>query len=196
MAGSRVFVADIREGFHVLKYNAAENNFSVLADMIVPRYVTCGEVLDQYTMMGADKFDNVFCLRIPASAVSDKIEVDTSALKMRGDTNYITGQTHKLERLCEFHVGDLPIAMQKCLLTPGASEIVLFGTILGGLGALMPLSSIKEIELLQHLEMLMRNEDMSIVGRDHAFFRSAYFPVRVSSYLVPLENDFPERNRW
>lgn len=81
----------------------------------------------------------------------------------------------------------MPIAIQKCLLTPGGSELLIFGSILGGIGVLLPLQSQKEIEILQHLEMLLRNEDVSLVGREHIFFRSVYFPVRVSlsTHLVP-----------
>lgn len=80
----------------------------------------------------------------------------------------------------------MPIAMQKCLLAPGGSEIILFGTVLGGLGALLPLQTQKEVEMLQHLEMLMRNEDLSLVARDHTFFRSAYFPVKVNFIIFAL----------
>eukprot|EP01053_Blabericola_migrator_P001067 Blabericola_migrator_1__1066@NODE_1270_length_4934_cov_107_196014_g857_i0_p1_GENE_NODE_1270_length_4934_cov_107_196014_g857_i0NODE_1270_length_4934_cov_107_196014_g857_i0_p1_ORF_typecomplete_len1253_score244_13MMS1_N/PF10433_9/1_8e123CPSF_A/PF03178_15/8_5CPSF_A/PF03178_15/1_8CPSF_A/PF03178_15/6_4e68CNH/PF00780_22/35CNH/PF00780_22/1_7e02CNH/PF00780_22/3_9HPIP_like/PF18524_1/11HPIP_like/PF18524_1/44_NODE_1270_length_4934_cov_107_196014_g857_i03733759 len=199
VSGKRVFASDIREGFHVLNYSAIDNVFSVLADMTVPRWVTCGDLLDPYTIIGGDKFENLFVVRIPPDVISDNEVFDSSGLKVRGDTAYLTGQTHKFESACEFYLGDIPMAMQKCLMTPGGSEFVLFGTIMGSIGAFLPLQTQREVETLQQLEMLMRNEDVSLVGREHIFFRSAMFPVKnvIDGDLLSVFPKLkPERQTW
>jgi splicing factor 3B subunit 3 len=49
---------------------------------------------------------------------------------------------------------------------------------MGGIGCLLPFSSRSEIEFFTHLEMHMRQEAPSIVGRDHMAFRSYYAPVK------------------
>lgn len=96
VSGNRVFASDIREGFHSLKYNVQDNTFSVACDMTVPRYITCGEILDPYTLAGGDKFNNLTVVRLPKEVITDVEEVDTTSLKVRGDTTYITGQTKKV----------------------------------------------------------------------------------------------------
>lgn len=199
VSGKRVYASDIREGFHVLSYSSIDNVFSVLADMTVPRWVTCGDLLDPYTIIGGDKFENIFAVRIPPDVTLENEVFDSSGLKVRGDTAYLTGQTHKMDRLCEFHLGDIPMAMQKCLMTPGGAEFVLFGTIMGSIGALLPLQTQREVETIQQLEMLMRNEDVSLVGREHIFFRSATFPVKnvIDGDLLSIFPKLkPERQTW
>eukprot|EP01057_Protomagalhaensia_wolfi_P004550 Protomagalhaensia_wolfi_Nauph_80__4549@NODE_4677_length_526_cov_21_131417_g3762_i0_p1_GENE_NODE_4677_length_526_cov_21_131417_g3762_i0NODE_4677_length_526_cov_21_131417_g3762_i0_p1_ORF_typecomplete_len127_score12_63CPSF_A/PF03178_15/9_9e22DUF1780/PF08682_10/0_079DUF1780/PF08682_10/1_6e03_NODE_4677_length_526_cov_21_131417_g3762_i0146493 len=91
------------------------------------------------------------------------------------------------------------MAVQKCLMTPGGSEFVLFGTVMGSIGALLPLQTQREVELLQQLEMLMRNEDVSLVAREHIFFRSACFPVKnvIDGDLLSMFPKLkPERQSW
>lgn len=96
MSGDRIFASDIREGFHVLKYSAVENVLQVTGDMTVPRWVVCGEVLDAHTIVGGDKFDNVFVVRLPPGTLKDSELYDTTGLKVRGDTPYLTGQCNKV----------------------------------------------------------------------------------------------------
>jgi len=63
--GDRIFVTDMSDSFHVLKYRKADNQFFEFADDILPRWVTTTCVLDYSTICGADKFENIFICRIP-----------------------------------------------------------------------------------------------------------------------------------
>jgi hypothetical protein len=47
-----------------------------------------------------------------------------------------------------------------------------------GVGALLPLTSKDDLELMQALEMHLRQEAPPLSGRDHLLFRSAYFPAK------------------
>ena len=49
---------------------------------------------------------------------------------------------------------------------------------MGGIGALLPLTSKDDLELMQALEMHLRQEAPPLSGRDQLFFRSAYFPAK------------------
>ena len=49
---------------------------------------------------------------------------------------------------------------------------------MGGIGALLPLTSKDDLDLMQALEMHMRQEAPPLSGRDQLFFRSAYFPTK------------------
>lgn len=58
-------------------------------------------------------------------------------------------------------------------------EVVLYSTVVGGLGALMPFVSRADADFFKDLEIRLRSEQISLTGRDHRAFRSAYVPVKV-----------------
>jgi splicing factor 3B subunit 3 len=64
--GDRIFVGDLQESFHFMRYKRAENSLYIYADDIVPRHVTSGLLMDYDTMAGGDKFGNFFMTRLPA----------------------------------------------------------------------------------------------------------------------------------
>ena len=78
----------------------------------------------------------------------------------------------------QFHVGDTVTSLQKVVLGPGCAEVIVYTTLQGGIGALLPFTSKEDLELLQALEMHLRQEAPPLSGRDQLFFRSAYFPVK------------------
>ena len=51
-SGTRVFVADVQESWHFLKYKADQNQLVIFADDTIPRWVTAGVVLDYDTICG------------------------------------------------------------------------------------------------------------------------------------------------
>lgn len=211
-SGLRVYASDIREGFHVLQYNAQQNTLAVLCRMAAPRWIACADTLDNYTLIGADKFNCVFVSRVPHQALTQLASQQQTAkqtnfpdlplpgggglplpggggtlashshlnaqLGLEGDLLYLTDQCPRFERVCEFHLGDIVGSLQKTLLAPGCAEIVLYGTILGAIGAFLPLQTPSEISLLMHLELVLRGRNQSLVGRDHLAYRSAFFPVK------------------
>ena len=69
--------------------------------------------------------------------------------------------------------------MQKAALIPGGQEALLYGTIMGGIGAMLPFTSREDVDFFSHLEMHLRQEHPPLLGRDHMAFRSSYFPVKV-----------------
>lgn len=64
--GERIYVGDLQESFHYMRYKRAENSLYIYADDIVPRHVTAGLLMDYDTMAGGDKFGNLFMTRLPA----------------------------------------------------------------------------------------------------------------------------------
>lgn len=77
-----------------------------------------------------------------------------------------------------FHVGDLVTSLQKTTLVVGGSEVLLYSTIMGAIGALIPLTKREDVDFFQHLEMYLREENPPVSGRDHMVFRSSYVPVK------------------
>ena len=80
--------------------------------------------------------------------------------------------------MVQHHVGETVTSLQRVALGPGCSEVLLYTTIMGGVGALLPLTAKDDLELVQALEMHLRQENPPLSGRDQLFFRSAYFPVK------------------
>jgi len=174
----RIYAADLREGFHVLKYRRADNQLFVLSDDSVPRWITAGCVLDYHTVVGADKFDNIFTVRIPQEVKNDE-GGDISGLRLKADTSYLTGVTPKLDHEMQFHVGETITAIEKNdLQTSSGSEVLIYSTLLGSIGVLYPCTTKEEVDFFQHIEMMMRLEKAPLCGRDHLMFRSFYFPVK------------------
>jgi splicing factor 3B subunit 3 len=61
----RIIVSDIQEGPFFCKYISAENRIVCVADSSIARWMTCFTVLDYDTIIGGDKFGNVFVVRVP-----------------------------------------------------------------------------------------------------------------------------------
>lgn len=57
-------------------------------------------------------------------------------------------------------------------------QVLLYTTIMGGVGALLPFSSKEDLELCQALEMHLRQEAPPLSGKDQLVFRSSYFPLK------------------
>ena len=84
-------------------------------------------------------------------------------------------------------------SLQKAVIGPGCSEVLLYTTIMGGIGALLPLTSRDDLDLVQALEMHLRQEAPPLSGRDQLFFRSSFFPVKgvVDGDFCSLYNGLP-----
>jgi splicing factor 3B subunit 3 len=171
----RIFASDTHQSVHVLKLNKVDGQLSVVCDDALQRYMSCMLLLDYNTIVGGDKFENIFVGRVPAEVREQQI--GSSSLRLGPDTHYIQGKTAKLELVNHFHVGDIVTSLHKVSLAPGASEVVLYSTLSGSIGLLYPFASKKEYELFLSLESNLRSTS-SLIGRDHAAFRGYYLPAK------------------
>lgn len=175
--GSRIIVGDIQESFFFLRYKHAENQMIIFADDTLPRYVTASCMLDIDTIAVADKFGNLVILRLPSGA-EDDATLDPTGDKGLYDRGLLNGASNKVDNLCTFYLGDTTTSLQKAVLIPGGQESIVYTTLSGTIGILVPFNSREDHEFFQHLEMHMRLELPSLVGREHTAFRSYYHPVK------------------
>ncbi|KAH7464634.1 hypothetical protein PRIC2_010323 [Phytophthora ramorum] len=175
-AGDRIYASDMHESFHFVKYKKDENQLVIFADDCVPRFITSSVLLDYDTLCGADKFGNVFVSRLP-SEVSDEIDNPTGN-RILWDSGLLNGAPNKLEQVAQFHVGDVVTSMVRTSLVPGGIEAIIYATIMGRVGALIPFTSREDVDFYSHLEMYMRQEQPPLCGRDHLSYRSYYIPVK------------------
>ena len=89
-----------------------------------------------------------------------------------------------------FH-SSLPTALTLPLPVPapGGKECILYGTVMGAVGAFLPFASREDVDFFSHLEMHLRQEQPPLCGRDHMAYRSAYFPVKVPRMLTRMHPD-------
>ncbi len=178
----RVFVCDAQESVHFLKYKRAENVLVTFADDTMSRHMTAALVLDHDTVMGGDRFGNVFVLRVPPD-VSEDLD-NPSGNRLLWDSAMFNGAPNKCSQVASFYVGSAITSLQKAVLNTGGVEVVLYTTVTGAVGALVPLATKDDVDFFTKLELFLRNDpSISLVGREHTSFRSAFAPVSVSLFL-------------
>ncbi|KAM7539389.1 hypothetical protein Aperf_G00000052295 [Anoplocephala perfoliata] len=176
--GQRIIVTDVQESLFWVRYRPrSENQMVIFADDASPRWVTQLAILDNSTAAVADKFGNIIILRLPPD-VNDNVEEDPSGTRSLWDRNALGGASQKLDMVCHFYVGEVVTRIQKATLIPGGSEALVYSTLSGSLGILIPFVSKDAYSFFQHLELHMRTENISLVGRDHLHYRSLYYPCK------------------
>jgi len=175
--GQRIYVSDVQESVFFVRYKRAENQIIIFADDTHPRWITATTLLDYDTIATADKFGNVSILRLPHS-VTDDVDEDPTGTKSLWDRGLLSGASQKSENISTVHIGEIVMSLQKATLIPGGSEALLYTTLSGAVGALVPFSSREDYDFFQHLEMHMRNENPPLCGRDHISYRSYYYPIK------------------
>ena len=176
-AGDRIYAGDVQESIHFVKYKSDEGSIYIFADDTKPRYITATLPLDYDTLAGADKFGNVFINRLPKD-VSEDMDDDPTGGKNIYSQGVLNGAPNKSETTAQTYIGETVCALTKGALQPGGVELIMYGTFMGGVGCLIPFLTRSDVEFFTHLEMHMRHESPSIVGRDHMAFRSYYAPVK------------------
>uniref|UniRef100_A0A8C2CSA4 Splicing factor 3B subunit 3-like n=1 Tax=Cyprinus carpio TaxID=7962 RepID=A0A8C2CSA4_CYPCA len=175
--GQRVIVSDVQESLFWVRYRRNENQLIIFADDTYPRWVTTACLLDYDTMAAADKFGNICIVRLPPNT-SDDVDEDPTGNKALWDRGLLNGASQKAEVIINYHIGETVLSLQKTTLIPGGSESLVYTTLSGGIGILVPFTSHEDHDFFQHLEMHMRSEFPPLCGRDHLSFRSYYFPVK------------------
>lgn len=179
--GNRIYVGDINDAFFFLRYDKTRNEMTEFASDVVPRMLSRALLLDYDTVAGADKFGNFFVSRLPDDAD------ETIVSRYCGDEGRgavwdprVGGSnpTSELDNVCNFHVGEILTSLCKTPLVPGASDVIVAGGIHGSLRSFLPLSTQSEIDFFGVLEMHMRQESISLVGRDHSRYRGYYAPSK------------------
>jgi splicing factor 3B subunit 3 len=67
-----------------------------IADDVLPRWITAAAVLDYHTVVGADKFENVFVCRLPES-IDEDINEDFYTYKFKWEVGHLNGAACKFE---------------------------------------------------------------------------------------------------
>ncbi|KAJ8763134.1 hypothetical protein K2173_025519 [Erythroxylum novogranatense] len=88
--------------------------------------------------------------------VSDEIEEDPPGAKIKWEQGKLNGSPTKVEEIVHFRVGDVVTSLQKAFLIPGGGECIIYGTVMGSVGSLLPSTSRDDVDFFSHLEMHLR----------------------------------------
>jgi splicing factor 3B subunit 3 len=80
--------------------------------------------------------------------------------------------------LCQYYVGEVVTSMTRASLVAGGAESLIYVTVTGRVGALMPFTSREGVEFYTQLEGLLLKDVVRPTGRDPQAYRSYYAPVK------------------
>mmetsp|Transcript_17228 Transcript_17228/g.41993 ORF Transcript_17228/g.41993 Transcript_17228/m.41993 type:complete len:1288 (+) Transcript_17228:257-4120(+) len=173
-AGDRAYFGDMMRSMHMIRYEASANRLILIASDPSPRPIVSQELLDWNTVAVGDKFGNICILRLPRGA-------DTATLDMTGQRalwdSSRDSSTPKLEVLCQYYVGEIVTSMTRSSLVAGGADSLIYVTVTGRIGALVPFTSRDDVDFYSQLEGYLRVEAPRPTGRDPQSYRSYYAPV-------------------
>ena len=134
----RLFVSEVTQSLLVLKYSRATDDLIVIARDCMVRYLSAFVVLDYDTVCGADKFGNIFTLSLRGNRTIE---------------NNLTGkEVANFSILNHYYLGESAKALSVAQFFPGKEQVLLVGSISGGLHMLTPLQSKRDVFFYSQLE--------------------------------------------
>lgn len=85
-------------------------------------------------------------MRLP-SGTTDEVNIDPTGDKGLWDRGLLNGASQKTELLCSFFIGETVTSLQKTTLIPGGNDAIVYTTLSGSIGMLVPFSSNEVIYL-------------------------------------------------
>ncbi|KAJ2999724.1 Splicing factor 3B subunit 3 [Globomyces sp. JEL0801] len=194
--GDRIITSDATESMQYASYRHFDNRIVIFADDPTPRWMTCSTQLDFDTVIGGDKFGNIFVNRLDPE-ISKAIMEDSTGNTAMFDRGFLQGAPHKLTSVSTYFVGEAITSITKTTLVPGGRPILVYTTLLGTIGLLIPFTSKDDIEFFQLLEMTLRQEMPPLAGRNHLLYRSFFAPVHncIDGDLCELYTNLPNEKK-
>lgn len=195
LGGDLVIIGDSSESVSYLKFDPNLNQFVPVCNDIMRRQVTAFETVDNRTIVGGDKFGNVFLNRLPNDVAS---QLENNALFQINEDLDASG---RFETKCEFYLADIPTSFSKGTFVVGGTESIIYTGLQGTIGLMIPLLSKLEAELLSTLQVELRSyfvtefddfdktkQGFNLLGKDQGKFRSYFNPSK-----NVIDGDFVER---
>lgn len=173
--GSRIIVGDLQQGVTMAVFDHEYQKLIPFIDDTIAHWTTCTAMVDYESVVGGDKFGNVWIVRCPEKASQEADEGGNSLLNAR---DYLHGTSNRLDSVAHFFTQDIPTSITKASLVVGVQDVIVWGGLQGTIGVLIPFVTREDADFFHALEVQMRAEDPSLVGRDHLMYRGYYVPVK------------------
>ncbi|CEP63179.1 U2 snRNP complex subunit RSE1 LALA0_S07e04192g [Lachancea lanzarotensis] len=162
----RVAIGDIHESVTLFIFDKTSNEFIGLADDVVKRHVTTITFLDKSTIIGGDRFGNVWVLRVPPhieKLISEEYSFFASKYEKPGSNELprnIMECPCKWDMINHFYVNDIPISFRVVKGLDMSDRVsILYTGLQGTIACLVPLLTKNEIDFYHALEDTLRNAD-------------------------------------
>lgn len=86
--------------------------------------------------------------------INDEVDEDPTGVKALWDRGWLGGSSQKAEVVANFHIGEVILSLQKATLIPGGSESLVYTTVSGSVGVMVPFTS-HEVRLIVTLELTL-----------------------------------------
>lgn len=157
----RIAVGDIQESITI--YQILDDNFVAIASDVTKRHVVTARFLDPYTVIGSDRFGNIWTLRVPERAQDDntsKIIVNNSEKKLSGN---LIETPYQLKELNHYYINDMVMDIFVVHnIHQSGRDCILYTGIQGTIGALIPIISKNEVTLLKKIEDNIADIEMTV----------------------------------
>ncbi|KAI1031977.1 hypothetical protein LB504_000129 [Fusarium proliferatum] len=173
--GNRIVVGDLQQGVTMVTFDHRHQKLIPFVDDTVARWTTCMAMIDYETVIGGDKFGNLWIVRCPEKA-SQGAEEDRSRLINAQD--HLHGAPTRFDSVAHFFTQDIPTSVTKTNLVMGGQDVIVWSGLQGTIGVLIPFVTREDADFFHKLEVQIRAEDPSLVGRDHLMYRSYYVPTK------------------
>ncbi|AGO11097.1 AaceriAFR382Wp [[Ashbya] aceris (nom. inval.)] len=160
--GVRVAVGDIHESVTLLQFDERKNQLIPVADDVTKRHVTVIKFVDECTVIGGDRFGNIWLLRLPLEydrQIKEGVDGYLLTLNTAIPSN-IRECVFKWQLLNHFYINDIPMSFH-LVASPQLADraSILYTGLQGTIGYLIPLITRREIEFFDSLEQAMRDAD-------------------------------------
>ncbi|KLO81194.1 Uncharacterized protein LW93_4768 [Fusarium fujikuroi] len=144
-------------------------------DDTVARWTTCTGMIDYESVIGGDKFGNIWIVRCPDKASQ---EAGQRGNRLNNAQDHLQGAPNRFDSVAHFFTQDIPTSIAKASLVVGGQDVIVWSGLQGTIGVLIPFVTREDADFFHKLEGQMRAEDPSLVGRDHLMYRSYYVPSK------------------
>ena len=97
-------------------------------------------------------------------SVSDEVDEDPTGNKALWDRGRLNGASQKADVLANFLVGETVTSLQRATLIPGGSESLVYTTLSGGVGIIVPFTSHEVSAVFDRLQDSYCQVQVEIVG--------------------------------
>lgn len=190
--GFRLSLSDNRNSVKFVVYKPLEKLFIPFIDDTVQRYTTSTVFLDYRTVLGGDRFGNLWVLRCPEDE-STLADSDSHGMTLINKEGFCNGSPYRFQNECNFYIQDIPTSFSRGSLIAGGSESVFYTGLQGTIGVVNPITSKSDYHFFQTLQKLVAQNYYNLTERDNLKYRSYYSPRRcvIDGDLVEKYLDLP-----
>lgn len=163
----RIAVGDGRESVTLFVFDKTKKSFVPIADDTIKRHTTSLAFLDASTVLGGDKFGNIWTLRLSeeynnmiSTSSQPVVERMQQLPSLKRKAPNIMECPFKLTQTNMFYVNDIPMDFHVLQSTHMSDRpVIIYSGLQGTIGCLTPLLSKAEIKKLKAIETVMSEAD-------------------------------------